>query len=147
MFLFNALKFVDHVPSRLKCCNDNASMKNLNSLFFFFCSLMSRVDVINKNTQTDVRNQLCTTRRTLVCCRRRRPPTQCTAFIMTQQNQTEWCSRTLFSLFVKKEKTKKKKSVKNILWHFFIFHQVLNVFFAFVFFCVVYWNNTALCQK
>ena len=34
MFLFNALKFVDHVPSRLKCCNDNASMKNLNSLFF-----------------------------------------------------------------------------------------------------------------
>lgn len=56
MFLFNALKFVDHVPSRLKCCNDNASMKNLNSLFFFFCSLMSRVDVINKNTQTSETN-------------------------------------------------------------------------------------------
>lgn len=33
MFLFNALKFADHVPSRSQVCDDSASMKNLNSYF------------------------------------------------------------------------------------------------------------------
>ena len=87
-FLFDALNFVDHVPSRLKCCNDNASMKNLNSLFFIY-----------RHTN------------------RRQKPTmhhwggggggfaQCTSFITTQQtNQTVDVAKPPFSSRLFKEK-------------------------------------------
>lgn len=95
MFLFNALKFVDHVPSRLKCCNDNASMKNLNSLFFMSC-----VDVINENRQTSETNYAPLGGR---LSPPPPPPTQCTAFLRTQQTRQNDVATPLFSLFVLKK--------------------------------------------
>lgn len=136
MFLFNALKFVDHVPSRLKCCNDNASMKNLNSLLFLFCFFFCFTpwgDVMNTNTPTDIRNQLCTTRRKLVRSRRRLPPRPVYIFYNDSTNQTEWCSKTSFQLVYFKER---KKKVWRIFCGIFIFHQVLDVIaLIFIFLC------------
>lgn len=89
------------------------------------------MDIINKNTQTDIRNQLCTTRRKLLSATAAHRP-----FYNDSTNQTEWCSKTSFLLVYF------KKKVWRIFCGIFIFHQVLDAFF-----CVVYWNNTALCQK
>lgn len=88
--------------------------------------------------------------------RRRRPPTptppthpaRVQIFLMTRQNQTEWCSKKLLLLIISPVVSLTNK-VWRIFCGIFIFHQVLDLFF-FLFlllFCVVYWNNTALCQK
>lgn len=66
-----------------------------------------------------------------------RPPAQCSAFIVTQQTRQNDVAKPFFSLF----DFFFFLSVKNILWHFLFFTK------CFCFFCVVYWNNTALCQK
>lgn len=123
MFLFNALKFVDHVPSRLKRCDYNVSMKNLNSLSFFnFPS-----GLLGKNTQTDIRNQLCITRRKPVRSRRHHLTSLCTAFLLTQQTRQNDVAKPLFSCCLFK---KKYRSVK--FCGIFIFHQVLDMFWFFL---------------
>lgn len=74
--------------------------------------------MLSKGTTHTKANQLCTQEVASLC----EPPSPCTAFIHK-------CSKPVFSC------------VKNIWWHFF-FYDMLDFCFD-----LVYWNNTALCQK
>lgn len=132
LFFFNALKFVDHVPSRFSSCKDNASMKNLN--FFVVISLLaSSSDRINgwKHKQASKTNYA---------------PLACSVCVQTldRLNKTRQNDVAKPLLFFSSSVVlfKKKKSVCEEC--FCTFHQVLDFFLLFG---IVYWKNAALCQK
>lgn len=89
------------------------------------------VDVIHENTN---RHQLCTTLRKSPSSSL---PGPCTDFIMTQQTRQNDVAAPDSLCFV------------ITVWRIFVafFSPSVRLLFLFLFCCVVYWNNTALCQK